>query len=212
MADNTTIRITLYPHIPLNNMKWGWSEKDPQNGSMHSVKVVDPKAATDIELLTSRLIDFKDTEALTSIMTKKEYDILSSEVDEFEYHNGSKVSSCLCLVTKDVVYEYGTILNTPAQKLLEFLMYTENIDRYQPLNTIDIFILNEKFRYVYLDKQQYYEKPIRLLPIFYTDPIFKMDSAPMSWVNVINRIHKSNKPLFSCLLPAFSNFNNSCIF
>ena len=123
------------------------------------------------------------------MMTTEEYDILTSEVDKFEYSDGSKVSSCLCLVTKDVVYEYGTILNNPAQRLLEFLMYTERIDRHQPLNTIDIFVLDKKFRYVYLDKQQYHEKSIRLLPNFYTDPIFKIDSFLMSWVNVINRIH-----------------------
>lgn len=211
MADNTTIRITLYPHIPLNNMGWGWSKPDPENGSMHSVKVVDPKAATNIELLTSRLVDFRDKEALTAMMTAEEYGILTSEVDKFEYSDGSKVSSCLCLVTKDVVYEYDAIINNPAQSLLEFLIYTESIDQHQPLNTIDIFILDKKFRYIYLDKQQYHKRPIRLLPNFYTDPIFKMDSFLMSWVNVINRIHKSNKPLFNCLLSAFSNFNNSCM-
>lgn len=211
MAANTTIRITLYPHIPLNNMGWGWSEPDPQNGSMHSVKVVDPKAATNIELLTSRLVDFRDKKALKAMMAKEEYDILTNEVDRFEYSDGSKVSSCLCLVTKDIMHEYNTILNTPGQRLLEFLIYTEGIDRYQPLNTIDIFILDKRLRYVYLDKQQYHEKSIRLLPNFYTDPIFKMDSVLISWVKSINRIHKLNKSLFNCLLPAFSNFNNSCM-
>lgn len=210
MAANTTIRITLYPHIPLNNMGWGWSEPDPKDRSRHAVKVVDPKAATNVELLTSRLVDFRDKEALTTMMTVEEYDILTREVDKFEYHDGSKVSSCLCLVTKDAVYEYDTILNNPAQGLLEFLIYTESIDQHQPLNTIDIFILDKKLRYIYLDKQQYHKRPIRLLPNFYTDPIFKMDSFLMRWVNVINRIHKSNKPLFNCLLSAFSNFNNSC--
>lgn len=211
MAANTTIRITLYPHIPLNNMKWGWGEPNPKNGSMHSVKVVDPEAATNIELLASRLVDFRDKKALKTMMAKEEYDILTSEVDKFEYSDGSKVSSCLCLVTKDIMHEYNTILNTPGQRLLEFLIYTEGIDRYQPLNTIDIFILDKRFRYVYLDKQQYHEKSIRLLPNFYTDPIFKMDSVLISWVKSINGIHKLNKSLFNCLLPAFSNFNNSCM-
>jgi len=210
MAGNTTIRITLYPYIPLNSMKWGWSEPDPQNRSRHSVKVVDSEAATNIELLTSRIVDFKDEEALTAMMTAEEYDILTSEVDKFEYSDGGKVSSCLCLVTKDVVYEYDAILNNPAQGLLEFLLYTESIDQHQPLNTIDIFILDKKSRYIYLDKQQYHERPIRLLPNFYTDPRFKMDPFLTNWVNVINGIHKSNKPLFNCLLSAFSNFNNSC--
>jgi len=211
VTSNTTIRITLYPHIPLNKMKWGWSEPDPNDGSMHSVKVIDPKAATDVELLNSRLLDFNNKEALTSMMTTEEYDILVKEVDAFEYSDGSKVSSCLCLVTKNVVYQYDTVLNSSAQNLLELFLYTEGLDRHQPLNTIDVFICNNRFRYVYLDKQRYYERPIRLLPNIYTDPIFKMNPAFVKWVGIINRISEINKPLYLSLHSAFSNFNNSCM-
>jgi hypothetical protein len=191
-------------------MKWGWSDPDPNDGSIHSVKIIDPKAGTDVELLNSRLVDFNDKEALTSMMTAEEYVILTEEANAFEYSDGSKVSSCLCLVTKNVVYDYGTVQNSPAQNLLEFSIYTEEVDRHQPLNTIDIFICDNRFRWVYLDKQRYYERPIRLLPTFYTDPIFKMDSSLVQLVGVINRICRSNKPLYLSLLSAFSNFNNSC--
>ena len=211
MAENTTIRITLYPHIPLNKMKWGWSKPDPNDKSCHSVKVIDPKAATDIELLNSRLVDFSDKEALQNMMTAHEYDILIKEVDAFEYSDGGKISSCLCLVTKNVVYELDTVQNSYAQNLLEFSLYTAEVDRHQPLNTIDVFICDNRFRYVYLDKQRYHEKAIRLLPNFYTDPIFKMDPDFVEFVGFINRICKSNKSLYLSLLSAFSNFNNSCM-
>lgn len=209
--NNLTIRVTLYPYIPLNNLKWGWSAPDPKNGSMSSVKIVDTKAITDIELLNSRLIDFKNREALESMMTTEEYETLISAVDEFEYSDGSKISACLCLVTKDVEYKFDTVLNIPSQNLLEFLIYTEGVDRHQPLNTIDVFLLGDKFRYVYLDKKRYYERNIRLLPNFNTDPIFKIDSVLANVVDAVNRIYKSNISFSNCLLSAFSNFNNSCM-
>lgn len=208
---NLDIQVTLYPYIPLNNLKWGWSDPDPKNGSMHSVKVVDPKATTDIELLNSRLIDFKNKEALRKMMNTEEYETLISAVDEFEYSDGSKISACLCLVTKDVEYELDTVLNIPSQNLLEFLIYTEDVDRHQPLNTIDVFLLGDGFRYVYLDKKRYYERQIRLLPNFNTDPIFKINSVLVNVVDAVNRIYKSNRSFFNCLFSAFSNFNNSCM-
>ena len=125
-------------------MKWGWSDPDPNDRSRHSVKVIDPNAATDIVLLDSRLVDFNNKEALTSMMTTEEYDILTKEVEAFEYSDGSKLSSCLCLVTNNFVYEFDNVLNSSSQNLLEFLLYTESVDREQPLNTIDIFCYVEK--------------------------------------------------------------------
>jgi hypothetical protein len=209
---NKSIRVTLYPFIPLNNLKWGWSDPDPKDRSMHSVKIEDPRAATDVKLLNSRLIDFKNKEVLKSMMTTEEYETLISAVDEFEYSDGSKISACLCLVTKNVEYVFDTVLNIPSQNLLEYLIYTEDIDRSQPLNTIDIFLLGERrFRYVYLDKKRYYERQIRLLPNFNTDPIFKMNSDLVNVVGAVNRINKSNISFFNCLISAFSNFNNSCM-